>query len=804
MLYSSAGLLALIVNLIINHDVLRRVPREKLSRYQRTYRAFLMAVTVYYVTDIGWGFLYEHQLITLCFLDTAVYFFAMGCTILLWTRYVVAYLQENTLFGKLLKGFGWLFFAFELIVLVINFFRPILFSFDEAGGYHAHSARYVTLVIQIIMFLMTAVYALLMATAGSETMRFRHRTIGLFSLAMAGFVTGQAFFPLLPLYAIGCMLGGCVLHSFVLENEKEEYRGNLELQLQENIQKGNYYDLLTGLPGMTYFFELAERRREEMLGSGGSPAFLFLDLSGLKFYNHKHGFSAGDRLLQAFAQILVSRFGEENCSRFGQDHFAVFTREEGLEDTLAQMFRDWEARDIDDCPAIRVGVYPDRMERVNISTACDRAKAARDSIRNTYLSTVKYFDAPMLEEAEKRQYIISHLDRALEEQWIQVYYQPIIRAANGQVCDEEALARWIDPERGFLSPAEFIPILEEADLIYKLDLYVVDQILEKVRRMEDAGLFLVPQSVNLSRADFDSCDIVEEIRRRVDDAGLPHRLLSIEITESIIGSDMEFIKSQIERFRTLGFPVWMDDFGSGYSSLDVLSTIPVDLIKFDMRFMQQFDHGDKSKIVLAELMKLAIGLGIDTVCEGVERGDQVDFLRDIGCAKLQGFYFTKPLPLAQVLERYQNGTQIGFENPEESGYYDAIGRVNLYDLSIISQEEEDAFRNYFSTIPMAIIEVRGNKARFTRSNQEYRDFMERTFRFSLNGLDGSFEETPEGPGYPFVLMLRQCCREGGRAVFDEAMPDGTVVHSFMRRLADNQRTGTTAAVVAVLAVSNRD
>ena len=125
---------------------------------------------------------------------------------------------------------------------------------------------------------------------------------------------------------------------------------------------------------------------------------------------------------------------------------------------------------------------------------------------------------------------------------------------------------------------------------------------------------MVPHSINLSRSDFDACDIVEEIRRRVDAAGVAHDRITIEITESVVGRDFGFMKGQIERFQKLGFPVWMDDFGTGYSSLDVLQSIPFDLIKFDMSFMQKLDEGDSGKIILTELMKLATSLGVDTVC----------------------------------------------------------------------------------------------------------------------------------------------------------------------------------------------
>ena len=801
MSYSSAAILAIIIHMIINHDVMWTTSDKERVPAQHAYRLFLFAVTAYYVADICWGFLYEANQLALCFIDTEIYFAAMAFSILLWTQYVIAYLKEDDSFGRLLTVIGWLIFIFQMVVIVVNCFVPVLFTFDESGAYHALAARYITLTAQICMFLITAVYAFAVTLRSSGTMKRRRRTIGLFSVAMAGFAIAQVCFPLLPLYAIGCLLATCVLHSYVLENEKDEYRGNLEDQLRESIRKGNYYDLMTGLPGMSYFFELASEKRLRIARGGDKPAFLFINLSGLKFYNQHHGFAKGDQLLRALAGLLTAVFGDDNCSRFGQDHFAVLSKADGLEDRLNELFRKWNAMNDGDCPAILVGIYLDDVAGADISSAYDAAKIASDAIKVTYISSFRYFDNSMYANAEKRQYIIAHLNQAIEEKWIQVYYQPIVRTINARVCDEEALARWIDPNRGFLSPADFIPILEEASLIYRLDLYIVEQVLEKLRRTKAAGLDWVPQSINLSRSDFESCDIVEEIRRRVDDAKLPRRLLTIEITESIIGSDFDFIKRQVERFRALGFPVWMDDFGSGYSSLDVLQSMPVDLIKFDMRFMQQFNHEEKNRIILTELMRLAIGLGLDTICEGVEREDQVEFLREIGCAKLQGYYYGKPIPLENILERQANGQLIGFENPDDTSYYEAIGRINLYDLAEITKEEDANFLRYFNTVPMAIIEVRGNKAKFTRTNQAYRDFIERVFHIDLAVLSGPFEETPEGPGLPFVMMLRQCCAEGGRALFDETMPDGSTVHSFMRSIAENQSTGTQAAAVAVLAIT---
>ena len=801
MSYSSAGILALIIHLIINNDVLRKRVGKEVIPAHRPYRALMLSVTAYYVADILWGFLYERHLTALVFADTVFYFIAMAFTILLWTRFVIAYLQKDNRFARMLNVAGQLIFAFQLAVVFVNFFFPILFTIDGAGAYHALAARYVNLAVQIAMFAITAVYAISVTARSRGTVKFRHRTIGLFSAAMAGFVTGQAFYPLLPLYAIGCLLGGCLLHSFVLENEKEEYRDDLEERLRESLEKGNYYDLLTGLPSMTYFFELADSEKDATLKRGGEPALLYMDFNGMKFFNQKYGFSEGDRLLQAFAKVLVRHFGNDHCCRIGGDHFAVITVAQGLENRLHQLFS--ECQDMNDGKSlpVHVGIYSGQEGHIHASIACDRAKLACSELNGAYASCFNYFSQALSDDAERKQYIIENFDRAIDGKWIKVYYQPIVRATKRKVCEEEALSRWIDPVRGFLSPADFIPALEASGLIYRLDLYVLERALEKIRYQQAAGITGVPQSINLSRSDFDACDIVEEIRKRVDGAGIGHDRITIEITESLIGSDFDFIKEQVLRFRNLGFPVWIDDFGSGYSSLDVLQSLKFDLIKFDMGFIRRLDESDSSRIILTELVQMATSLGVDTVCEGVETEEQAVFLEEIGCSRLQGYYFSKPAPFEKDPEK---GGGIDYENPGESAYYDAIGRVNLYDLSSIVGEDESVFQGIFNTFPMSIIEVRDGKGQYVRSNQSYRDFMKRYFGLDISGSVMDFSAFPVQYGLSFIRIVHQCCVSGNRAFFDEKMADGSTVHCFVRRISQNAVTGTTAIAIAVLSISDPD
>jgi diguanylate cyclase (GGDEF)-like protein len=424
-------------------------------------------------------------------------------------------------------------------------------------------------------------------------------------------------------------------------------------------------DYLTGLLNMNAFLRFAEHYRKIMHQRDSEIAVVFFNLSGMKSFNKKYGFSEGDILIKIMAEILAQEFGSDQSSRFGQDHFAVFTERKGLEAKLKNVFLEMKRANNGKTLNVRAGVYPDSMGIVESSLACDRAKAACNIHKDENRSYYWFYDKTMLERELRKQYVIDNLDRAIDENWITAYYQPIVRGTNRRVSDEEALARWIDPEKGMLSPAEFIPILEESKLIYKVDLRMVDIILEKLKNQKKAGLLLVPNSVNLSRTDFEVIDIVEEITNRVDAAGIPRKLLTIEITESIIGENFEFMKAQIERFQMLGFKVWMDDFGSGYSSLDLLQEIHFDVIKFDMRFMRQFNQKPESRVILRELVRMANALNSETVAEGVETAEQVEFLCEIGCTKMQGFYYCKPIPMAKILERYRTGTQIGFENQTE-------------------------------------------------------------------------------------------------------------------------------------------
>ena len=579
--------------------------------------------------------------------------------------------------------------------------------------------------------------------------------------------------------------------------ENDLYRTLNKLVKEESLYRGTYYDYMTGLPNMAYFYELAEANRERMREQKKESAVLFFDLTGLKQFNRRHGFAEGNRLICAVAAILAKHFHSENCARFAQDHFAAFSTEERLQERLDAVIAECAAGNEGRTLPLRIGVYPNRIEEVDISVACDRARLAANVRRNSKESYCSFFTMEMLAEEKNRQRIIDDLDKAIEEGWIQVYYQPIVRSTNGKVCNVEALARWNDPVRGLLMPSSFIPVLEETMLIHKLDLYIVRQVLKDVR---SNGL---PVSINFSRADFDACDLVNEICTLVDEAKVDRNLINIEITESMIGSDFDYMKDQVERFRALGFQVWMDDFGSGYSSLDVLQSVKFDLIKFDMGFLKRLDKGEEGKIILTEMMKMATSLGVDTICEGVETEEQVRFLQEIGCSKLQGYYFMKPVPSDQILRKYYLEIPDGFEDRRQSDYYDTLGRINLFDLSFLANLDDDVIKNTFDTVPMGILEISTDqkKVRYVRSNQSFRDFMKRAYKMDLSDPDREYLIQEDDHGSNILKAVEQCRTNNNRAFIDEEMDDGSIVHSFVRRIGENPVNGIEAIAFAVLSIT---
>ena len=567
------------------------------------------------------------------------------------------------------------------------------------------------------------------------------------------------------------------------------------------IDKRLNYDHLTGFPKMDLFFDMAESFYNSCLEDNINHAMLFMNYCGIKRFNQQYGYAEGDQIIRKTAELLKKHFGSDNCCRTTADHFAVYTTMDGLEEKIQILFQEIKTISEKKVPPLRVGIYDTRIDSATSHTiatlACDRAKIACDLCGEIIESQINHFNAKMLQQFEDRLYILENIDRAIENKWIQVYYQPMVRTSNDKVCTEEALARWIDPQKGMIPPLSFIPILEDYKISYKLDLYVVEQVCEKLIRQREHGVFLFPNTINLSRTDFYICDMVEEIKKRVDVAGLDRSLFIIEITESIFTDDLDYMKKQVDRFHQAGFKVWMDDFGSGYSSPSILQEINFDAIKIDKLFIDNITTNKKSRIIVNELVRLFSGLQCETIAEGVETEKQITFLKEIGCSLLQGYYYHKPSPQSELFELYNNNYHLTLENPKESEYYSIVGNINLYDVSNASLGAFDGLQHYFDTIPMFIGEAGEQGLRLIRGNKSFRDFMNhyypKLYRAGFLPYSGTMDV-----GYEFTSAIKNCKENGSQIVVDVQTERGAVIHVFIRRIATNPETAAVALAIVIL------
>ena len=304
---------------------------------------------------------------------------------------------------------------------------------------------------------------------------------------------------------------------------------------------------------------------------------------------------------------------------------------------------------------LRVGVYEfDSSVPVDINLACDNAKLACDVLRGRYDKLLQYFDEKLESQRDKFQYVVEHFDEAMEEGRIKVYFQPIIDVQTRKANGIEALARWDSAEYGMLPPFDFIQTLEKTRLIHKLDSYMVEEVCKGyVEAKKHANRKFVPASINLSQRDFEIVDdVVDMIDSAVKKYNMPRYLLHLEITESTLTEQSEQLKQVSKRFEELGYQIWMDDFGSGYSSLNVLKDFRFDVIKFDMGFLR--GNVVTSKIILKHMIDMCKELGLKTLIEGVETEAQFEFIKSLGCDYCQGYLFSKPLPSAEMIEYLEN------------------------------------------------------------------------------------------------------------------------------------------------------
>ncbi len=430
------------------------------------------------------------------------------------------------------------------------------------------------------------------------------------------------------------------------QEEKELFRDFLQSYEMQ-------YDLLTGLPTRSYFIELAKELILTLTDETSQVAVVAFNFNGFKSFNSRYGLEEGDKLLISFAEILTMVFGRDYTSRFGEDQFYAIAKRREVEEKLYQIFEQLKTVNEGRTISVRAGIYVDQIEQNrDISKSFDYARIACNAESRVHESAYRFFNSSMENEVLMQDFVVSHIEEALDQGYIRVYYQPQIDVISEKVIGFEALARWSDPEKGMISPGEFIPVLEEYHMTYKLDMYMLLRVAQDMDKLKKKGIEPKPVSFNLSRVDFQVMDPVKEIVQIVQAYNLSENLIRVEITESSVMATPRKMQVEIARFRKKGFEVLMDDFGSGYSSLSTLRDYAFDEIKIDMGFMRKFDN--KSKAIVRNVITMAKEIGLKTLCEGVEELEQVEFLREVGCEKIQGYYYGKPQPLASAVELIKN------------------------------------------------------------------------------------------------------------------------------------------------------
>ena len=437
------------------------------------------------------------------------------------------------------------------------------------------------------------------------------------------------------------------------------YHGRLnEAKKTKALEKSAKEDALTGMNNYSYFPALAKEYIQGVTENFGENVFLFLDVHNFKAFNDRRGFEAGDRFLVAIGKYISDIFSDSLCARQADDHFVVLTKTEGLQERLERLNRLVHDYDEEILLGINCGAYHLTGENEDPRMAIDRARYAAHLIKNRFQTVYAEYDKTMSEEYHKRLYVVNSIDSAVSNGWIVPFYQPVVWSDTKELCGCEALARWMDPVYGQLFPNEFIPVLEEYRLIHKLDKAIFESVCRDLRAAMDAGKPVVPVSLNFSRLDFELMDAPQELEDLVTRYRIPKELIHVEVTESALTDNFSRLNAAMNRIKELGYSLWLDDFGSGYSSLNVLKDYQFDVVKIDMRFLYNLENSEKSKTLIDCIVKMANRINMLTLTEGVETEMQAEFLNQIGCNRLQGYLFGKPIPKDALYTRIDSGELI--------------------------------------------------------------------------------------------------------------------------------------------------
>ncbi len=445
-----------------------------------------------------------------------------------------------------------------------------------------------------------------------------------------------------------------------LEDDKGRYQGcfflihDITVEI-DRLEEQSYlasHDSLTGLYNRETFFEQVEKVLFE--NPGVKYLMICSDIHNFKLVNDVFGERVGDEVLRSVArQLRLEAVEGEIYGRISEDRFALLMPKERYQEDLfvnssskIHIMTEKAYQLI-----INVGVYEIDDRTLPVQVMCDRAFLAINSIKDDYSVRVAHYDNVLRDGVLLEQHLSGELERAIKDGQIRLYLQPQI-STDGRVIGSEALVRWQHPERGLLMPGVFIPIFEKNGMVAQLDLFMWEEACRLLCKWKAEGREEYYISVNISPKDLYYLDVYEIFTGLVKKYDIPPKMLKLEITESAVMMNLKRQLDLIARLQNAGFVIEMDDFGSGYSSLNMLKQIKVDILKIDKEFLRASDDDERGKIILQMTIQMAKALGALVVVEGVEREEQAEFLRGIGSDVFQGFLFAKPMPVSEFEERY--------------------------------------------------------------------------------------------------------------------------------------------------------
>ncbi len=453
----------------------------------------------------------------------------------------------------------------------------------------------------------------------------------------------EASFSYIMLAVIMLVIVGMILYLAYYEHKQALKEKKRVREMQYHVE----HDDLTGVLCDKVFMQRVEEKMNSV--SPEEYCIIYLDIYKFKLINEMFGYEKGDELLCVLAEEL-NQIAWDNgglCGRISGDKYVLFLPHR--EDVI-NIFKD-QKNDIRKLLPIEIylyyGVYVIKDTTIPVNRMVDYAQLAQKAVKGNYDNYVSYYDERIKEKIVKEQEIISSMTQALEDGEFIIYLQPQYNYREGTINGAEALVRWNHPERGLIPPGEFIPVFETNGFIIKLDENVWEQVCKLLRKWLDEGKKPLPISVNVSRADLLKGSVAEKIKKLITKYNLTSDLIRVEVTESAYMDNPKQLIMEIDKLRDNGLQVEIDDFGSGYSSLNMLKDVPIQVLKTDLKFLEETGIEARKERILDSVINMAHQMGMIVIAEGVETKEQADYLLKLNCENMQGYYFSRPVPVEE-------------------------------------------------------------------------------------------------------------------------------------------------------------